>query len=543
DDAMRMGDMLCYCDHCVEKFKIWLQNKYETISHLNVAWNRNYHSFQDIEVPKTRNTFNDMVDWRMFFVHALGENVRRRFDIAEREDGSRHPLMCHHVFIRGFPVTSTANDPWNVGRFGHLHGFTQMDDPMMIDVLRSCAKGKPVISAEMLMLPGYTLDLPRVIDANDVKRFIFSGAAGNLKGFIFWQYRPEILGREAPTWGLTHLDGSATPWLEAFAETGQMLQRFGEFMTHARPVQARVAILYSPENQIFVWTATGNEKNATDSLMGFHKALYDRNFNVDFIHPDEFETGLLSGYDVICLPFSYWLSKKEIIALRNWVEEGGILIAESFCAAWDVERGRHYTTVPGGDMAQIFGARQSVVDGISDRVKIELTTDVPYCAQGSTLYGSLVQATFFIENAVPVAKYQNGEPAIVRAKFGKGTAVLFGTYLALPAIRHNLNMNFDFLAGLVQMSTSIERPSVIGDIKIRVDVLKYEKTKEVMIIVRNLESNPVQAGITLPIPNLSSLREVFSGEEVISDKMENLSLLNLHLSINEVQVFHGFTVV
>ncbi len=80
------------------------------------------------------------------------------------------------------------------GQYGDLHGFTQMDDAMMIDVLRSCAKDKPVISAEMLMLPGYTLDLPRYIDENDIKRLIFRGVAGNLKGFIFWQYRPEILG-------------------------------------------------------------------------------------------------------------------------------------------------------------------------------------------------------------------------------------------------------------------------------------------------------------------------------------------------------------
>ena len=71
---------------------------------------------------KTRNTFNDIIDWRMFFVHTIGENVKRRFEVAKVEDQGKHPLMCHHVFIQGFPVTSTASDPWNVGRFGDLHG-------------------------------------------------------------------------------------------------------------------------------------------------------------------------------------------------------------------------------------------------------------------------------------------------------------------------------------------------------------------------------------------------------------------------------------
>ncbi len=230
DDSDQIGDMLCYCENCTTTFKTWLQEKYKSIDQLNQAWNRNYSSFDDVEVPVTRNTFNDMIDWRMFFVHTLGKNVKKRFEVARDIDQGRHPLMCHHVFIQGFPVISTANDPWNVGQYGDLHGFTQMDDGMMIDVLRSCARNKPVISAEMLMLPGYTLDLPAKIDVHDVKKFIFSSIAGNLKGFVFWQYRPEILGREAPTWGLSFLDGGATEWLKNknFSE----LKKYVEKHTH-----------------------------------------------------------------------------------------------------------------------------------------------------------------------------------------------------------------------------------------------------------------------------------------------------------------------
>ncbi|MBT8401529.1 MAG: beta-galactosidase, partial [Rhodothermia bacterium] len=246
DDASKMGDMLCFCDHCILAFRRWLEKKYGTVEQLNAVWNRNYTSFDEAEVPKTRNTFNDVIDWRMFFVDVLGENVRRRFEIAREADRGRHPLMCHHVFIQGFPVISTANDPWNVGKLGDLHGFTQMDDAMMHDVLRSCARGKPVLSAEMLMLMGYTLNLHKRIDANDIKRHVFTGVAANLKGFVFWQYRPEMLGREAPAWGLSHLDGSTTPWLESFAEVGRALSDRQEFFHGAtNRFPADVAILYS----------------------------------------------------------------------------------------------------------------------------------------------------------------------------------------------------------------------------------------------------------------------------------------------------------
>jgi hypothetical protein len=34
--------------------------------------------------PKTRNTFNDIIDWRMFFVYTIGENVKKRFEVANQ---------------------------------------------------------------------------------------------------------------------------------------------------------------------------------------------------------------------------------------------------------------------------------------------------------------------------------------------------------------------------------------------------------------------------------------------------------------------------
>ena len=378
DDAEKMGDMLCYCDNCKTKFRVWLKNKYQKIDNLNEAWNRNYISFDEAELPLTRNTFNDVIDWRMFFVHIIGQNVKRRFEIAKEEDKGNHPLMCHHVFVQGFPVTSTASDPWNVGQYGDLHGFTQMDDAMMIDILRSCAKDKPVISAEMLMLMGYTLDIPNSINENDIKKQIFRGIAGNLKGFVFWQYRPEILGREAPTWGLTYLDGSETKWLKTFSEVGKVLQKHSDFLLNAKPIKAEVAILYNPENQIFSWASTGNEKTATNSLLGVHKALYEYNFNIDFIHPKEFEENILDNYKVLYIPFPYYLNEKICISIEKWVKSGGVIIGEAYFAGWNAEHGHHEKIVPGYGLHKVFKVRQGVVEPAEKNVinKIEIEKSV-----------------------------------------------------------------------------------------------------------------------------------------------------------------------
>ena len=540
DDAGRMGDMLCYCPNCQAKFRLWLAGKYDSIDRLNECWNRNYRSFDEAELPITRNTFNDLIDWRMFFVHTLGENVRRRFEIAREIDQGRHPIMCHHVFVQGFPVTSTANDPWNIGQYGDLHGFTQMDDAMMIDVLRSCARGKPVISAEMLALPGYTLDLPGIIDANTVKRFIFSGVAGNQKGFIFWQYRPEILGREAPTWGLSGLDGEETPWLKAYAEAGRVLQKNATFLLDAVPQRARIALLYHPENQIFGWAATGNEKNVTDSLLGTHRALYEHNHVIDFIHPREFTPEILLQYRVIYIPFPYLLGQQVCSALAEWVEQGGVLIGEACFAGWNLEHGHHEKVLPGYGLDRIFGARQytAAPPDPSGGVNMVLTRDLPYLKSGAGIQGSIVKELLTPDGAEVLARFESGEPAITSAGYGHGRAILIGSYIGLAYHRSKLAANGELIASLVEMAAPLDRPHLTSGRDIRIDLMRNGEG-EVMLILQNLRPNEAEAIVALPEPVAGPLHEQFSGEQLLFTAQGGGAQAAVHFAPNEVKVYCG----
>lgn len=538
-NAEAMGDMLCYCSHCEQAFIRWLQSKYGSIENVNEVWNRRYRSFDDIELPRTRNTFNDMIDWRMFFVHTLGQNVRRRFEVAREVDQGHHPLMCHHVFIQGFPVTSTASDPWNVGQYGDLHGFTQMDDPMMADILRSCAKDKPVISAEMLMLFGYTLDLPKPIGTNDIKRFIFTGVAANLKGFIFWQYRPEILGREAPAWGLTGLDGSATPALSTFAEVNGVLQRNRKFLFEARPRKADVAILYNPENQIFAWEATGSELTATDSLRGTHKALYEHNFNVDFIHPNEFASDILKNYRVLFVPFPYCLRESLCRAIEAWVHKGGTVIGESYFAGWNLDRGHHATTVPGNGLHKVFKVRQTGVAPVREKefASFTIRKSLPFIKQGKSVYGAIVQERLMNEGADVLATFGDGSPAATRASFGKGFAVMVGSYVGLAHQRTGIQANGDFLASLAALHSAVPRPRSTKR-PVRIDLLRNPQG-ETMIILRNLGEKAVQATIQVPVENLRYGTEEFSGRKIIFRRQKGGSTANIVLRPHEVKVYRA----
>jgi beta-galactosidase len=537
DDANKMGDMLCYCDFCKAGFKKWLADKYQNVENLNLAWNRNYQSFEETEIPFTRNTFNDMIDWRLYFVHVLGENVRRRFEVAGDVDKGKHPLMCHHVFIQGFPLTSTANDPWNVGKYGDLHGFTQMDDPMMIDILRSCAKDKTVISAEMLMLPGYTLDLPDPIAENDVKRFIFSGIAGNLKGFIFWQYRPEILGREAPTWGLSHLNGDETPWLRAYAETGKILIKNAQLLLNGRPKKAEVAILYNPQNQIFAWQTTKNEKTATDSLLGVHRALYELNYTIDFIHPMEFEHDILSNYKCLYIPFPYVLNRKMCENIRQWVNDGGVLIGEGYFAGWNIENGHHEKTIPGYGFDEVFQVEQFNTIPVDDEegTAIQLQKDLNLVKKGESVFGAMIQQQLTAKGAEVLANFSDGSAAITISKYGKGKAILIGSYLGLNYYRtENLETGI-LIADLVGLA-NIYRPLVLGKEKIRIDLIS-DDNNSTMLILQNLGSTEVIGTLKFKIPDNLYLREQYMGENLSINSEDGFGQVKLKMQPSEVKVY------
>jgi beta-galactosidase len=533
NDHARIADMLDYNPHSISAFRRWLEKKYGgSLDELNRRWNRNYTSFDQVEAPLTRNTFNDVVDWRMFFVHVLGENVRQRFEVCRHYDEGRHPIMCHHVTIEGFPVTSTANDPWNVGQYGDLHGATQMLTPFMMDVLRSCAKDKPVVSAEQLGMLGYTLDVGEPLRPDDVKRLCFTAIAAGARGIVYWQYRPELLGREAPTWGLTTLDGKPTPWLEAFAQCAQTIAQEPGFWLDCERRPADVALLFTPENQVFQWAASGAERTATESLVNYHKALYEANLAVDFIHPREIRNGILSNYRAVILPAAYWMDRDIAEALRRWVAEGGFLMGEVFTAGWEVDRGRHQPVAPGYGLDEVFGARQGTVHPVENRDGARAWLRMGNVrafgrharAELAPLPGAEVLATW---ESDPFAGVRTDIPAVVWNRYGRGQAILAGSYLGLAfpmaataqlapsgfkqadagalaeaAMSENRRLiRALFFRGM----PAIERPSVEAA-QVRIDVLRAPQRQAV--IVQNLGKELVVGAVH--VPGVSGrLEEVF----------------------------------
>jgi hypothetical protein len=331
--------------------------------------------------------------------------------------------------------------------------------------------------------------------------------------------------------------------LESFAEVGQALQEHAPFLHEATPKRAEVAILYSPQNQVFAWAATGNEKNATDSLLGIHRALYEQSHVIDFIHPSEFSDEILEQYRVLVLPCPYYLNSDVADAVRRWVERGGTVIAEAYIAGWNAEADRHHSTIPGYGLHEVFGVRQrnalpASTGGVEPGIRLRMADNIDGLPAGLIATGTIVQETFFVEEAEVLASYENGQPAATLARYGEGKAIAIGTYLGLSYARGIDDSNGRFIAALVDHAVELSRPVVLGFDRVRIDLLSDPEGSE-LLILQNLEVSPVD--ISAEIPGESSGKtwtEIFSGT-VIAEGGGRPRTIDVSLEAHEVRVYRG----
>ncbi|MBN1595684.1 beta-galactosidase, partial [candidate division FCPU426 bacterium] len=349
--------LACYCDSCREKFIPWLKQKYKSIDVLNDSWSKNYRSWKDVEIPVARDTFVPMTDWRCFHIDQVARVNREMMEIVRQTD-DRHPVMIHTHSLKYFDLMSTGVDIWKVAEPGDLHGATLTDDPFACDMMRSAAKGKPVWSVEIHALPGMTMVFPYAPKERDIKFFTFVPLAAGFTGFQYWQYRPELLGREAPAWGLTKPDGSETPWLQEVARNFKVLTDNQEKVLRLQRLPAETALLWSPGCEIFSWNSYGSEYFYHDSLQGLHLALYENSHVLDFVHPQEIAAGILKKYKILVMAMPMYLEPEMLAEIKQWVKDGGTLIAETHFCAVDPKDGRWQMRIPGMGFDEVFGCRQ-----------------------------------------------------------------------------------------------------------------------------------------------------------------------------------------
>lgn len=483
-------NMVCYCDHSVRAFTEWLRKRYGTLERLNRSFGRNYQEWEEIEPPRCTGTFNDMIEWREFFGETLAEELSMRAAAVRRFD-REHSVMVHTVPMPYFNFMNTGSEEYLLARGMDWYGNSVGSMPFPAVTATTAARGKPVINAEIHALGGNTLARPTVPSFEDFKSHILVPFSRGVKGFLFWQYKPESLGDEAPAWGLVRPDGGDTPWLGYARRIHAALRQNSGRLLRAMPHPARAAVISSSANQTFLWEISGSTELNYQSVYGTFAALYEAGYAVDVLSQHQLKAEGLSRYAAVYFPLPYYMDAGTAEILRGYVEQGGVLFSEALFGGICAETGLHAVRLPGYGFDRVFGCHEEQMltasafcnaykaewaDREEDRAGIVFRTE-----DGTQARGYYLREELCPDEGEVLARYEDGMAAAVGHAYGKGYAVLTGTLPGYMAGRYGCADSRAYLVSLLRRFTGLVPEAETEGVR-RADVLYDGETPEAVVL-------------------------------------------------------------
>jgi beta-galactosidase len=437
-------------DATMGEFRTWLKARYGSVERLNQRWFRPFESFDQVKISSDMISgyWSDMptaVDWKNFRVQQLCDQIVWIRDQVRHYD-AKHPTHIHPSALAhnmpGFCGSDAWADKQVVDFIGTtIHPIWQLDNYLpedtdlgtafITDVLRSASGKAPWWVTEMQSGPVLWTS-PRSFSptAEQMTRWIWDDIGAGAKGVVFWCWHPRRFGREGGECGLVDPDGSSTPRSDAAHKIAQALAGPAAFLHAAEPLPPRVAILYSRQSLLLYAAddprATWTGDRVMCSLLGCHRALCERQVPVNFINEDDVKRGAASRYAVLYLPHCYALDDATVAALRRYVAEGGTLWADGL-TAWKDDYGNVRPEMLGGLM-DVFG------------VKVDDIQVIPgtFCLSRRDSYsGEAMRLRLTLHGAEVLEKGGDDLPVATRHRYGKGTAIFFGTALTWGYHKHS----------------------------------------------------------------------------------------------------------
>ena len=503
-DYLPQPAVFCYCHYTTQRFRDWLRARYGSIEALNSAWYRTFSSWDVVDAPRfiSLMTYTDAFDWQEFIMDKLAEDLRWRAETVRQIDpwhvvASHSDIPCLMTLPR---ANQGAPDDWRMAKVVDIWGTSfypkhvgakETNDPALrsaelSQIRSSCAAvGKPYWLGELQGGHGYVGMFAAEATAQDESEWTWQPISHGAKGLCYYAWHPMNRGYESAGFGLANLDGTPSERALVAGAAAKIVTANMDLFLEAEPVAAETAILYNVNANV-MWTNM-REKSSylpSRSLLGAYRSLFEENIPVDYLHLEEIEAGQLCKYKVLYMPFSLTFTAKAAAAVGQFVHSGGTVIAEAR-TAWNDEHGVCGEIIPGFGLSEVFGCREV---GVYSTPQINMAHEeqvIPitvtenfngfsWLQSGAQLAGYGVRQTLEVTSpsAVVLAKFNDGRPAIVGNRYGKGVAILVGTFLSFTAetlrVRHNLNFLKEFALGAgVRRPVRVEPEEHHGMIEVR----------------------------------------------------------------------------
>jgi beta-galactosidase len=297
---------------------------------------------------------------------------------------------------------------------------------------------------------------------------MWSAVAYGARAVNIYAYYPMSTGYEAGGYGLVELDGKVTERAEAAGKIAAVITANQDLFLQARPPRAEIAVLYNPlahmvgGQQSFTGEGqTVGVNNVSESLQGLHRAFFEKGIPLDFLHVHDLGTPRAAGYKLIIAPYPVQMEQSHVRKLLDYVRDGGALVVEARCG-WVDEKGYSSPVIPGAGLSEALGCREFEILPISKTSAIIVKTSheaIPLLKPGDRLDALFFEESFDVFGPASrvLAEFANGRPAVVYAPYGKGKAMIVGSFLASAYFHFKNPANGRFFAGLAEW-LKIQKP-------------------------------------------------------------------------------------
>jgi beta-galactosidase len=457
--------MFCYCPASQERFREWLQKKYGSLDSLNAAWHRTFTDWKQVEPPRygTILTYTDFMDWRVFYGYKLAEDLKMRNDAVKAVDPV-HVTTSHAP--NPSPLVRTLADPYDptddflmkdsVDYFGTSfypkltaveYNWTLNRRVLAMDLTASMTGDRGFYVGELQSGFGvHGTTIGSEVTPNDLEMWTWGMVSRGARAINYYAFYPMNAGYESGGYGMIQLDGTLTERSHRAGDTAKRITANSDLLLTAKPKQPEAAIVFSPLAPLVGGYDEENTRTAMHkAVAGYHRMFFERNIPVEVLSSRELPQDNLQKYRLILLPYPLMMTSEEAATLKAYVQQGGHLFVEAR-PGWVNEAGHAEGAVPGFGWTGMLGARETSVEPAKEAV-------VKWGA--ATFTGSTFAEHFRVmdQSARVLATFTDGTPAACEHPYGKGSAILLGTFAgqaneAKPMPMHPLGETLIKWAGL-----------------------------------------------------------------------------------------------
>lgn len=438
----------CYCEHCLDAFRTWLEQKYGTIDRLNeewgtVFWSQTYRNWSELILPAYSvcdgadpeyHGHNPalVLDYKRFSSDAVVRYQQLQIDLV-RELSTKpitHNLMGHFPEIDYYklaePLDFVSWDnyidyPWDQPSY--------RKSAMAHDLMRGVKNQNFWVMEHQSGPCGWNVlaDTPK---PGQLRLWTYQSVAHGADGIVYFRFRAARFGAEQYWYGILDHDSVPRRRYREIQQTCAELTRLAPILEGAQVV-ADIAIVKSYDH---LWSHTIHPHNRnfdyTRLLQAYYDAFSSQGYNVDLIGVK----GDLSPYKVVVLP-AFHLSDPSIKEwISKYVASGGhaVLTFRSGSRNWN--NAMTGQTLP-GDFRELCGVEVEEFDSLNYGRQVEV--NINGGSAFASLWCDILKSIGATTLGTYSGEYYKGEAAITVNRFGQGQAYYIGCDLdehAMPEL-------------------------------------------------------------------------------------------------------------